>query len=461
MKKCVIAVLGIVILLCACGQNAPTWQEQYDLGVRYLSEGNYEEAIIAFAAAIEIDPKQPDSYIGLADAYIGTGDYDMAIETIAQGREACGDMEGFDRVLNNIAFLQNNETGIRITSFYFDKAAYLAGDETDFLVSVAYKCPEGEDCILMIGANTREPYSFAMMDKDHQVTGSGGYQFRVSVAPVQWEESYFGIYVNLSEADHAETWTPFASDKLYIDREGNVSGYNDTNLYAPDQSGVLVANVDNPLMLDEINFLGHSIENLDIETARSLMTQNFPYVSESGFDDNSETWWISGSNQQFGFGPDIDAMQYKTEDYVCLWSINTALHYSDREQLHVVRDIYTYDTLSEVLVKLGVTNGVEVADYIKGLLGKEYTSFEELWKKTDLIQWPWVDGVSISISPGGGPVTDSGGFISTTVEIHINYWGETSSLYSVTFCFGQNSYAEYMYQFVDYLDSVSVWVDRR
>lgn len=30
-----------------------TWQEQYDLGLRYLSEGNYEEAIIAFTAAIE------------------------------------------------------------------------------------------------------------------------------------------------------------------------------------------------------------------------------------------------------------------------------------------------------------------------------------------------------------------------------------------------------------------------
>ena len=52
-------VLMLMILLTACGQNAKTkWQEQYDLGVRYLSEGNYEEAIIAFTAAIEIDPKR-------------------------------------------------------------------------------------------------------------------------------------------------------------------------------------------------------------------------------------------------------------------------------------------------------------------------------------------------------------------------------------------------------------------
>lgn len=86
--------------MSACGQapveesadkSGPTWQEQYDLGVRYLSEGNYEEAIIAFTAAIEIDPKQAPAYMGRGDAYIRSGeteenllaaqtDYEMAIE---------------------------------------------------------------------------------------------------------------------------------------------------------------------------------------------------------------------------------------------------------------------------------------------------------------------------------------------------------------------------------------------
>ena len=44
------------------------------MGIRYLSEGNYEEAIIAFMAAIEIDPKQALSYVGRGDAYIGAGE---------------------------------------------------------------------------------------------------------------------------------------------------------------------------------------------------------------------------------------------------------------------------------------------------------------------------------------------------------------------------------------------------
>ena len=63
-----------------------------------------------------------------------------------------------------------------------------------------------------------------MLDEDFAVTGYGYYQFRVSIVPVQWDESYFGIYVNLSEADHGDTWTPFSSDVLYIDPEGNLIG---------------------------------------------------------------------------------------------------------------------------------------------------------------------------------------------------------------------------------------------
>lgn len=88
----IILLLG----LCACalqgandGASALSWQEQYDLGVRYLSEGNYDEAIIAFTAAIEIDPKQAPAYVGRGDAYVATGkqeylsfaqaDYELAL----------------------------------------------------------------------------------------------------------------------------------------------------------------------------------------------------------------------------------------------------------------------------------------------------------------------------------------------------------------------------------------------
>lgn len=88
---CLIFVLTIT-QLCSCSKSPEEqWQEQYDLGVRYLSEGNYEEAIIAFTAAIEIDPNRAEAYVGRGDAYVASGeteenlaaalaDYEAALE---------------------------------------------------------------------------------------------------------------------------------------------------------------------------------------------------------------------------------------------------------------------------------------------------------------------------------------------------------------------------------------------
>lgn len=90
MKRYMCAALALLFLLslCAC-QKAPTvepmdeppeWKVQYDLGVRYLSEGNYEEAIIAFTAAIEIEPKQAELYLYRAHAYNAIGDSNAQID---------------------------------------------------------------------------------------------------------------------------------------------------------------------------------------------------------------------------------------------------------------------------------------------------------------------------------------------------------------------------------------------
>ena len=86
-------LLVVLLILSACSKPAPpsatpeisAWQEQYDLGMRYLSEGKYEEAILAFTAAIEIDPKQVPAYQGAADVYLALGETDKAVELLGQG----------------------------------------------------------------------------------------------------------------------------------------------------------------------------------------------------------------------------------------------------------------------------------------------------------------------------------------------------------------------------------------
>lgn len=103
MKRGLVLLIA-VLLLTSCGhgslmsseriaaeKNEKTWQEEYDLGIRYLSEGKYEEAIIAFTTAIKIDSKQAPTYVGRGDAYVLSGeteenlsaaqdDYEKAIE---------------------------------------------------------------------------------------------------------------------------------------------------------------------------------------------------------------------------------------------------------------------------------------------------------------------------------------------------------------------------------------------
>lgn len=75
----VIAVLLIflgVIIIVGSKSSFNKFQEQLDLGNRYLSEMNYEQAIAAFEAAIEIDPKNVEAYKGLIEAYLGQGNPD-------------------------------------------------------------------------------------------------------------------------------------------------------------------------------------------------------------------------------------------------------------------------------------------------------------------------------------------------------------------------------------------------
>lgn len=78
----ILCIILLTISISACGESSPTWQEQYDLGVRYLSEGNYEEAIIAFTAAIEIDSKRVDAYISRGDTYVVMSDEESLMSAL-------------------------------------------------------------------------------------------------------------------------------------------------------------------------------------------------------------------------------------------------------------------------------------------------------------------------------------------------------------------------------------------
>ena len=108
MKRIAAFLLTALLLLslAACGGKG-SWQEQYDLGMRYLNEGSYQEAVIAFEAAIEIDPKRPEAYLGAAEAYVGLGDTAKAIDILKRGQEQTDDQTIQER-LEQLLTLQDS-----------------------------------------------------------------------------------------------------------------------------------------------------------------------------------------------------------------------------------------------------------------------------------------------------------------------------------------------------------------
>lgn len=89
----VISIITIVaiILVNSGGANAKKVKEQLSLGDKYLSELQYEQAIAAYELAIELDPKCEDAYLGLAEVYIATGEFEKAEEILDKAEEALGE----------------------------------------------------------------------------------------------------------------------------------------------------------------------------------------------------------------------------------------------------------------------------------------------------------------------------------------------------------------------------------
>jgi tetratricopeptide (TPR) repeat protein len=70
-----------IMLLTACSKPVPIEvqiQEQLDLGNKYLTEMNYEQAVIAFTKAIELDAKNIAAYEGLGSVYMAQENYEDA-----------------------------------------------------------------------------------------------------------------------------------------------------------------------------------------------------------------------------------------------------------------------------------------------------------------------------------------------------------------------------------------------
>ncbi|MBQ9460723.1 MAG: leucine-rich repeat protein [Clostridia bacterium] len=89
----IIGAVLTIILVIAGSKNSQAVREQMSLGEKYMSDEDYDEAIIAFEKAIEIDPNNIDAYKKLAEAYKAVGNYTGSIRALRRGYERTGNGE--------------------------------------------------------------------------------------------------------------------------------------------------------------------------------------------------------------------------------------------------------------------------------------------------------------------------------------------------------------------------------
>lgn len=97
IRRILAVIMGIflTVYLFGCGQvqfgiegaagKQQGFIEQLELGKKYLAEGKYEEAVVAFNKVIELNEKEIQAYTGLIQAYQRTGDAERIETAIQQG----------------------------------------------------------------------------------------------------------------------------------------------------------------------------------------------------------------------------------------------------------------------------------------------------------------------------------------------------------------------------------------
>jgi tetratricopeptide (TPR) repeat protein len=107
----VIALISIIAVVMIVNNNKSynDLQKLLDLGNKYIAELNYEQAIVAFRNAIDIDPKCEEAYKALVDIYVEIEDYDSALEILQMAVENVDNTEYFAERIIEVNELVNQQ----------------------------------------------------------------------------------------------------------------------------------------------------------------------------------------------------------------------------------------------------------------------------------------------------------------------------------------------------------------
>jgi len=91
-----VIIAGVIAFLFYINSDTVKVKRQLELAQNYLIEEDYEQAVAAFEAAIEIDPKNAEAYLGIAGVYVEMDDLANAVEILERGAKRTESVEVLD-----------------------------------------------------------------------------------------------------------------------------------------------------------------------------------------------------------------------------------------------------------------------------------------------------------------------------------------------------------------------------
>lgn len=142
IKKIVLFLLILALFLTGCGKSVQVQiSEQMELGEKYLTQGDYEQAIVAFDKVIELDAKEFEAYVGKIYASAYMNQYKDAEDTYANLLQVLSGQEN-EKEWNDTLIQKLTELAEK---WMADADIEHAGDCYDFLLKIA---PDYADAFL-------------------------------------------------------------------------------------------------------------------------------------------------------------------------------------------------------------------------------------------------------------------------------------------------------------------------
>jgi tetratricopeptide (TPR) repeat protein len=266
------------------------------LGEKYLTELNYEQALVQFLTVIEIEPMNERAYIGAAEAYIGLGQEDKAIAVLERGIAVLPDSAGVIAMLD----------GLRMGNFDIEKEPEVENE------------PDVESELEPELTNLTGQEPFMMKDIDswlfpHGITMyeiAGMYecnQDQIRNIENEFEDSYMGmwicedprIFISIHDESHGKIMS------IKVDANTNsayIKGPRGVSIGMSFQEVLNLFNCTNPeaLRVAEMN---------DILAYREMLDNNnlSVYEEQNDFSRHSGNFFINGdANDGYGISYQID-----------------------------------------------------------------------------------------------------------------------------------------------------------